>query len=335
VDKWRDEKIATFSYHMKTMLESGITLVDSVKMLTSQRVIPKNEGNKLIQLIQKGESFSTALQTIGFPEIFCSFIKAAEHHGDIHFALNHCHRYYLARSKWLRKIKQVTFYPLFILSFLCMGLIFLSLVVLPVFSELYQSFSFELPYTTKLIFEFSQLFPYALLCGFMLLLCGFWGRRKGRFQHLMMGIPFVTTYYRYRYTQYLSLQLGSFMTAGVPMLSSITLLEQVTPWPGLCRYLSQIKQKLIGGATLSNIVQQSPSTLLPAFSQTVILGEETGKLGEMLVQLATTTEDWLTERLEKWMTYLEPILTLSIGLIMAVVVISLFLPMFGLIQIVQ
>lgn len=335
MDRWRDEKIAVFSYHLKTMLESGISLLDSIKMLTSQQIIPTKDGNKLFQIIQNGESFSTAIQEIQFPEIFCAFIKAAEHHGNIHFALHQCHRYYLSRAKWFRKIKQVTFYPLFILCFLCISLIFLSLVVLPIFSKLYQSFSFELPYTTKLVFVFSGLFPYFLLVGFLLVLFCVWGRRNMKFQNFVMRIPFVSTYYQYRYTQYLSLQLGSFMNAGVPMLSTIAILEQLTPWPNLCKYLSNIKQKLISGSTLSNIVEGNSSALLPVFSQTVILGEETGKLGEMLVQLSTTTEEWLTEKLEKWMTYLEPILTLSIGLIMAIVVISLFMPMFGLIQVVQ
>jgi type II secretory pathway component PulF len=125
------------------------------------------------------------------------------------------------------------------------------------------------------------------------------------------------------------------MVAGVPMLSTINLLEQVTPWPVLCTYLKKVKHQLIAGATLSSIVQDNSNTLLPVFSQTVILGEETGKLGEMLERLANTTEEWLTEKIEKWMTYLEPILTLFIGLIMAIVVISLFLPMFGLIDAVQ
>jgi type IV pilus assembly protein PilC len=302
VNKWKDEKVAAFSYHLKTMLENGISLVDSIHMLTTQQVIPQKDGNKLMEIIHKGESFSTALHVIEFPAIFCSFIQAAEHHGDMTFALEQCHRYYLSRAKWLRRMKQVAFYPLFILCFLCMGLIFLSVVVLPTFSELYQSFAFELPYTTRLVFAFSRVFPYILFLAFLLLLLCVWGRRKPKFQHVIARFPLVTTYYRYRYTQYLSLQLGSFMTAGVPMLPTITLLEQVTPWPALCTYLTETKQKLIAGATLSNIVQENSTSLLPIFSQTVILGEETGKLGEMLGQLAITTEEWLTEKLEKWMT---------------------------------
>jgi type II secretory pathway component PulF len=335
VGKWNEEKIASFSYHLSNMLESGLTLLDSLHMLTTQHVIPSDDGQFLIQTIQKGESFSTALRCIKLPAIFCSFIEAAEHHGDILFALHQCHRYYQLRAKWLRKIKQITFYPLFILCFLCVGLLFLSVAVLPTFSGLYESFSFPLPYTTRLVFLFSAWFPYLLLIGFLIVMIGVWGRRRVRFQHFFKRIPFVTTYYRYRYTQYLSLQLGSFMSAGVPMLSSFTLLEQVTPWPSLCQYLTATKQKLIEGATLSTIVLENPNELLPVFSQTVVLGEETGKLGEMLNQLAITTEEWLTEKLERWLTYLEPILTLLIGLIMAIVVISLFLPMFGLIQAVQ
>lgn len=333
--RWKDEQIAMFSCHLKTMLESGVCLVDSISMLTSQRFIAQIDGNLLIQMLQKGESFSVASQKIKLPALFCAFIQAAEHHGDLPFALKQCHRYYLSRTKWFRKMKQVTFYPFFIFCLLCAGLIFLSLVVLPIFFELYRSFSFELPYTTKLIFSFSKMLPYFLLLGFFILFICILGRRKPKFQSFFTRIPIVTTYYKYRYTQYLALQLGSFIIAGVPMLSAFSLLEQVTPWPDLCKYLSGTKQKLIDGASLSNIVQETPSALLPVFSQTVILGEETGKLGELLVQLAATTEDWLTEKLEKWMTYLEPILTISIGLFMAVVVISLFLPMFGLIQVVQ
>ncbi|WP_028775376.1 type II secretion system F family protein [Shimazuella kribbensis] len=332
---WKNETIASFSYHLKNIIESGISLVDSIQMLTLQQVIPENKGNKLIQMIQQGESFSNALQEIRFPVIFCSFIQAAELHGNLIFALQQCHRYYLTRAKWVKKMKKVMFYPVFILSFLCLGLVFLSIVVLPSFSALYESFSYELPATTRFVFTLSHVFPYLIVLMITLLLLCIWGRRRPTFQVVFVRVPFIAAYYRYRYTQYLSLQLGSFMVAGVPMLSTITLLEQITPWPTLSNYLTNTKQKLIDGDTLSNIVQEDSEALLPIFSQTVVLGEETGKLGEMLGRLAITTEEWLAEKIEKWMTYLEPILTLFIGLVMAIVVISLFLPMFGLIQAVQ
>jgi type II secretory pathway component PulF len=332
---WKEEMIVSFSYHLHSMLSSGITLRDSLHMLTTQQIIPAVEGQKVMETIQKGESFSTALRAVSLPTIFCSFIEAAEHHGNILFALNQCHRYYQARVKWKRKIKQITFYPLFILAFLCMGLLFLSTIVLPTFSELYRSFSSTLPFTTQVVFTLSAYFPYLLVAGLLLLFISLRFRRKMFFQYVISKIPFVSTYYRYRYTQYLSLQLSSFIVAGVPMLSSFSLLEHVTPWPKLANYLSFTKQKLMEGSTLGTIISENCDCLLPAFSQTVVLGEETGKLGEMLGQLASTSEEWLTERIEKWMTYLEPILTLMIGIIMGIVVVSLFLPMFGLIEAVQ
>jgi type II secretory pathway component PulF len=335
VAKWKEEKIASFSYHLKTMLESGISLMDSLHILKSQSLLPEKAGQILINSIQQGESLSTALRIIQLPVIFCAFVEAAEHHGDIQFALTQCHQYYQARAKWTKRIKQVMFYPFFILCFLCVGLLFLSLVVLPTFAELYQSFAFELPWTTRMVFSLSEVLPYLLLAGFAIGIGVILARRTPLFQQIISRLPLVTTYYRYRYTQYLSLQLGSFITAGVPMLPAFILLERITPWPPLCQFLTSTKEQLIAGESLTGTVRNHSKTLLPVFSQTVILGEETGKLGEMLGQLAITTEEWLTEKLEKWMTYLEPLLTLIMGFIMVIVVISLFIPMFGLINAVQ
>lgn len=333
--RWKEEQLAAFSYHLQIMLTSGIALLDCIQMLTAQRVLPEKAGQQLATSIQQGESFSSSLVKLRFPSIFCSFIEAAEHHGDMCFALEHCNRYYRSRARWSRKIKQTLFYPLFIFCFLTVGLLFLSIVVLPTFAELYRSFAFSLPATTELVFVFAQLFPYVLAIVGLLCVVVLWGRREAKVQLLLAKLPLFATYYRYRYTQYLSLQLGSFLLAGVPMLTTVTLLERVAPWSALRNYLTEIKQLLIQGATLGTIVQKSNVALLPIFAQTVRLGEETGKLGEMLGQLAQTTEEWLTDKVEKWMNYLEPLLTLIIGIIMAVVVISLFLPMFGLIQVIQ
>jgi type II secretory pathway component PulF len=335
VERWKEDRLAAFSYHLQMLLTSGIALLDSIQLLTAQRVLPEKAGQKLVTSIQRGESFSSALRQLHFPAIFCSFIEAAEYHGDICFALEHCNRYYRSRARWSRKIKQTLFYPLFIFCFLTVGLLFLSIVVLPTFAELYQSFAFSLPVITQGVFAFAQLFPYVLVSGGLLCLCLHWSRRQAYVQQLLTKVPLVATYYRYRYTQYLALQFGSFLLAGVPMLKTVTLLEKVTPWPPLRTYLTTTKKLLIQGEMFGSIVQHANVALLPIFAQTVRLGEETGKLGEMLGQLAQTTEEWLTDKMEKWMTYLEPMLTLFIGIIMAIVVISLFLPMFGLIQVIQ
>lgn len=333
--RWKAEKLASFSYHLKKMFENDISILDSLQILKSQKIIPEKAGESLVTSIKQGETFASAVRKVGVPMIFCAFVEAAEHHGDMCFALGQCHQYFQMRAKWLHKMKQVMFYPLFIFCFLCGGLLFLSTIVLPTFAKLYQSFSIDLPWTTQMVFAISDILPYFLLglLGFGIGLS--FARRTTLISKLINRLPIIKRYYRYRYTQYLSLQLGSFLTAGVPLLSALTLLERVTPWRPLCQYLTKMKQNLIAGDSLTSVSVETSTTLLPAFVQTVTLGEQTGQLGEMLEQLAISTEEWLTEQLEKWMTYLEPILTLVMGCIMAIVMISLFLPMFGLIQAVQ
>src|SRR5690606_29203000 len=103
---WKSEDLSKFSLHLHNLLKSGIPLVSSLELLSDQNVISESVGKNLVSSLQQGRSFSESLKMERFPDLFTSFIRAAEEHGDYVYGLKQCESYYSARAKLIQDLLQ-------------------------------------------------------------------------------------------------------------------------------------------------------------------------------------------------------------------------------------
>jgi len=152
--------------------------------------------------------------------------------------------------------------------------------------------------------------------------------KRWKWARWLYRIPGVRHYFLFRFTHYLSVQLGALLRAGIPLLTALETMRTLTPWPSLAEGIDRIRKRLLEGESFNRSLAAEGSALfLPVVPHWIALGEETGRLDQSLLSLARATENVIRERSRKLTHSLEPVLIFLIGVLIAVTVIALFLPM--------
>lgn len=339
---WKSEELSIFSLQLYHLLSSGVPLVSSIELLYDQKVIPQNVGKEIVFSLQKGFSFSKALWLQGFPDLFISFIRAAEEHGDYVYGLKQCQSYYQTRARLIQDLIQACTYPLIVLFCVGLSMVFMITVVLPRFAELYQTLGVQLPAITRYMLALTDvvqtlMFFFIVLLVlflFVILLMQFRFEKIRRlFEEMGCRVPFVKRLYGLRITHYFAIQLGSLLRSGVPLLPSLTLMEKLSPWLILTDAIHSIKTQVIHGESLHDAIRAIDRPFfLSSLAKMVAIGEKTGQLDQSLLSLANSTEIYMRTQLQRLVRSLEPTLIFILGMFIAVTVIAMFLPMLQMVQ---
>lgn len=337
----RVDRLAQVSKHLGQLLDAGFPLIPSLRLLQEQEVLQPEEAGVILAALDNGESLSQALVQAGFPQLFISFILASEEHGNLAFGLKQCEEYYTQQARFQRDVSQALAYPMVVLVLVGFSFFFLVTTVVPRFTELYETMGLELPLYTKAVLAVHQYLPVvglavaAILLSILIFRAGISRMSSGRralVEERWRKVPFLRAFYALRFTHYLSVQLGSLLQAGVPLLRAVEMMREVSPWGPLARSAERVRTGLLQGEPFHRTVENEGDRFLPALSRLAALGEESGRLDQSLLTLGRGTELIIRERLQRLTRSLEPLLIFVIGLFMAVTVIAMFLPMLHLVQ---
>lgn len=314
-------------------------LVESLEVLQEQKAFGYERIAQVIEAIKQGESLSKALENCDFPELFVSFIRIAEEHGDYGYGFSCCYQYYHDQLRFRQEMMQACIYPLTVLACVFFAMFLMMAVIFPRFAGLYASLGVSLPPLTRAIFTVSQQMDQLLYLVIFLLAFYIILRLLHQYQWITLDkwfhqLPFVRFFYQYRYTHYFSIQLGSLLQAGVPMLRALELMEQMSPWRLLTEQIQNTKQALVVGKPLQTAISLPPSIFVVTLPKMIAIGEKTGKLDQALLQLAQTTEMIMKKWTQRLFKGLEPMLIFGLGVVILLMVVALFLPMMQLIQVV-
>ncbi len=339
---WKSEDLSLFSLQLYHLLKSGIPLVSSLELLADQKVISERMGRSLISSLQQGHSFSTALKSEAFPDLFVSFIRAAEEHGDYVYGLKQCEAYYRSRAKLVQDIIQACTYPLIVLFCVGLALFFMVTIVLPRFAELYRTLGVRLPTITQYILaltDMMQIILWGLVCLLILMLLVVFFVRFGSkqirrmWEEILFAMPMVKQFYRLRITHYVAIQLGSLLKSGVPLLTSLSLMEKLSPWLVLSETIQELKEQVVQGKSLHGSLRGIKRALfLSSLPRMVAIGEETGQMDQSLMSLAKSTEIYMSIQIQRWIRGLEPTLIFVLGIFIMITVLAMFLPMLQMVQ---
>lgn len=339
--RYKVDQLAQVSQHLAHLLDAGFALVPSLRLLQEQQVLHSEESNCILSDLDQGKSLSQALADAGFPALFVSFIRASEEHGNLAFGFQQCEAYYNQQSQFRRELSQALAYPVVVLVLVGFAFFFLVTTVVPRFTELYGTMGLELPPYTQAVLAFHASLPVLGMVGLgMVLVVGLLrllirilpDHRQEAVEERWRRLPVLRSFYALRFTHYLSVQLGTLLQSGVPLLRAMEILEELCPWGPLARSVERIRTRLLQGQSFHRSVSEEEDRYLPALARLAALGEESGRLDQSLLTLGKGTEMIIRERLKRWTKGLEPILILVIGLFMAATVIAMFLPMLHLVR---
>ena len=329
-----------FSQELLALLEAGLSVIESVDTLADreQRAGIQSILERLAERLREGRSFSGALESIpeAFPQLFVGIVRASERTGNLPEALQ---RYidYRKRAEVLRnKVISAAIYPIILLSVGIAVTLFLGGYVIPKFAVVYQGTGRSLPLASALLLQWGT-FVHLHAQGFVLGMGGAIVALAMTFRYLLarhgvrgllQHMPVLAEQFRTYEMARLYLTLGMLLDSGLPITQALSLaFASATP----------VQQRAITTATTSI---RHGERLSKAFSQAGLvttvglrmlrIGEESGRLGEMMTRAARFHDDETTRRIEQFSKVAEPALMIGIGLVVGTIVVLLYMPIFDL-----
>lgn len=333
--------IALFSQELLALLQAGLSLVESIAILarksgTNDR---KNILTTLAQQLQAGQSLSQALaaQTAVFPSLYVATLRTAEHTGDLSAALQRYLGYQRQLNLVRDKVRAASIYPVLLLSTGLLVILFLLGYVVPRFSHIYADIGGDLPWLSRLLMQWgSALNDHALALGVGLLaVVGLlvYGMTRATVRtwaaRTLWSLPAlgekVRLYQLARFTRTLAMLING----GIPFCTALAMVGDLLHQPALCAGLQQAARHISEGQAVSTaFAAHGLATEIGV--RLLVVGERAGNMGESLERIATLYDDDIARWVDWFTRLFEPMLMIAIGLIIGVVVLLMYLPIFEL-----
>ena len=330
-----------FAKNLSAMIDAGLSLSRGLSVLEKQTQNIKFKGilHDLNEEISKGNSLSDAMAKHEkvFSTLFVSMVRAGEESGNLSQALtvigNQLEKSYNLR----KKIKGAMIYPSVVISAMLIIAVLMFIYVVPTLIGTFKELGGDLPASTKaIIFVSDSLQNYGVwvLLGFIVLLTGFImalrtprGRRS--FEWFVLHMPVVSGIAKEANSALTARTLSSLLSSGVDIIESINITRDVLQNSYYKEVLEKASQGVQKGTALSVAFAEADNIYPILVGEMVEVGEETGKLSEMLMRVASFYEAEVEAATKDMATIIEPILMLVIGGGVGFFAISMISPMYS------
>lgn len=330
-----------FNQELATLLKAGMPLVQSLEILRRRVTNPvfKSILDDVYERVRSGSSLSEAFEAHGglFPGVYTASLLAGEKSGSLEQVIRRYVAYVKVVSGVRRKTISALVYPaiLLLLSIIVVSIIVLRVV--PEFGAFYDQFGAELPLSTRVIVavsNFAGSYFVLLVLGLAAAAFGFWAwlRRPGsriRFDRWILAIPTLGGVAQKFATSQAARTLATLLGGGIPLVNAIDVAARSIQNRYLARELHTAGQQVREGRALSAALNDSGA--FPDVSiKMVEVGEQTGALQEMLNSLADFYDEEIETNLGRFITVIEPALLVIMGIVIAGLLLSLYMPLFQL-----
>ncbi|MFA6095297.1 MAG: type II secretion system F family protein [Candidatus Paceibacterota bacterium] len=331
-----------FAKNLSSMLRAGLALTRALSVLERQ---VKNQNFKKILAsltveISKGKTLSQALAEHPkiFSSLFVSMVAAGEESGSLAESL-HIVGDQLEKSHNLKKkVRGAMMYPMIIIGLmLAIGVLMLVYVV-PSLTQTFRELNVELPITTRIVIGVSDFLESNIvisLIGLIVIALGIYAASKsakGRraIDWFVLHIPIISVIVKQVNAARTARTLSSLLSSGVEVVAAIRITGEVLQNSYYKEILKKSEDVIQKGQPLSLVLAESPS-IFPSFvSEMVAVGEETGKLSEMLLNVAIFYEEEVDQRTKDLSTVIEPFLMIIIGVGVGFFALAMISPIYSL-----
>jgi type IV pilus assembly protein PilC len=293
--------------------------------------------------VQKGASFDKALAARPdvFDKLFIVSAEVGQESGRLSHVLAHLAGHLEKMNALKRKFLQALTYPALVITVATGAVSFLLVFIVPTFAEMFKTFQIELPLSTQVILSLSGFLssfaPYLLLgfLGAVYLSRERWKRHstRERLQELSLRLPFLGEIILKTHVARFCRTLGTLLQAQVSLVEALGVSERIATSAGIRRQIGAILKHVRQGRTIAEPLVDS--TLFPPMVvQMIAVGEETSELDTMLLKVADYYEQEIDAKVDALTTIMEPVIVLFLGFIVAAILISMYLPMFDLVNVV-
>ena len=337
------KELAVYSRQISVLVDADLPLIQSLTMLADQT---KNAYFKtVIQTIRKDVEAGSTLNEAKrkFPKVFddlyCNLVASGEQSGSLDVMLRRLAEYLESVVKLRAQVKQAMTYPLAVLIFSVLVTIFMMWKVVPVFSNIFIELGADMPMLTLIVLTISNfvqkyiLFIFGGLIGSVFLFRYLKKTATGRrvIDQSMLKMPLFGGLMQKVALSRITRTLATLLSGGVPMLESLKITSTTAGNVILENRIVEARTLVSEGGNLTDAFRDKGQFPLMV-TQMVSVGEATGTLDGMLGKLANFYDDEVEAAVGSLLSILEPILLIVVGGLIGAIVISMYLPVFSLMQ---
>ena len=338
------KELAVFTRQFSVMIDAGLPLVQCLEILAGQ------QENKTFQKIltgvrgsvEGGATLSTSMKQYEkvFDPLYYNMVEAGETGGILDTILQRLSSYIEKNVKLKRAVKSAMIYPVSVLGIAAAVITLLLWKVVPIFVTLFNGLDVDLPLPTRIVIALSNfvgsiyglmIFVFAIGAG---IATKFWyGTPQGRMMidGLLLKVPVVGDVLRKIAVARFTRTLGTLISSGVPILEGLDITARTSGNAVVEKAISETRKAVEAGRSLVDPLKETD--VFPGMvTQMIGVGEQTGAMDAMLQKIADFYEDEVDAAVKDMLTAIEPIMIVFLGVVVGGVVISMYLPLFSLIN---
>jgi type IV pilus assembly protein PilC len=330
-----------FNQELATLLKAGMPLVQSLDLLKRRVTSPafKSVLDDVHEKVRSGTALSDAFAAHGdvVSRVYTASLLAGERSGNLDAMLRRYVEYTKVVATVKRKTVSALVYPAVLIA---LALVLVSIIVLkvvPAFSDFYGTFGADLPLVTRIIVKLSDL----LRAQFVLIILGLaggglaivaWVRQPGqkaRFDRLLLGLPLLGQVARKFATSQMARTLATLLGGGLPLVNALDIAAKSVGNGYMAEQLEVVGARVREGESFSAALE-ARGVFPDVAVKMAEVGESTGSLQDMLNTVADFYDEEISTTMERFVTLVEPVLLVIMGLVIAVLLLALYMPLFQL-----
>lgn len=332
--------LSLFSRELLALLGSGLSLVEALQTLAEKEA--RGETRKLLDQVlghlYEGESLSAAIGHYpeAFPPLYVATVRASEKTSNLPEALSRYVAYQAQLDVLRKKLVAAAIYPALLLAVGGLVALFLLGWVVPRFSAIYEGNLERLPWASRLLMEWGGLIQahaglaaaVALALAFGLFQLLRHGRVRAALSRRLWRLPGVGERLRVFHLTRFYRTVGMLLSGGIPMVSALAMAEGLLH-PELRVRLAAAARDIREGKPTSRAMEGAGLTT-PVALRMLRVGERSGRMGEMMEAIAAFHDEELARAVDWFTRLVEPLLMAVIGLVIGLIVVLLYMPIFEL-----
>jgi general secretion pathway protein F len=332
--------LVIFSQELVALLEAGLSLVESIEALTEKESSPavRRPLEQILGRLYEGQTLGAALAEHPsiFPYLYVATVRASERTGSLREALTRFIAYQEQIDALRKTLVNASIYPAVLLAAGLLVMLFLMGYVVPRFSSIYEELGSDLPFASRLLLQWGQMLEahtmtVVLIGGGILAALGYGLTRRttrAAFGAWFAKLPAIGRQLRLYQLARLYRTVGMLLRSGMPAVTAMSmssglLSEMLRP------SFAKATQSVREGQSIANAMEQHGLTT-PVAARMLRVGERSGNMGEMTERIAT----FYDEELSRWVSIvtrlIEPLFMTVIGLLIGVIVVLMYFPIFQL-----
>lgn len=341
LDRPNRSDVILFARQMYTLTRSGVPLIRGLAGLaeSTRNPVMRETIEAIIDDLESGRELAGAMarHPSVFSPLFVSMVRVGETSGRLEESFNRMYRYLEVEKDTMQRIKAALRYPAIVVIAMAVAIMVLMTFVVPVFANVFERFNTELPLPTQVLIAVSGFFSsywWALLGLAVLAWLGFrqwtqteagavsWGRRK-------LGIPIVGDIMLRGTLSRFARALSMAQRSGVPILEAMNVVASAVDNAWVTRKILDMREGIERGEALSRTAARS-GVFTPLVIQMLTVGEETGRIDELIDEVAEFYEREVAYDVQNLSTLIEPVLTVGLAILVFILALGIFLPLWDL-----